>query len=88
MRRREFITLLSTAIAWPAVAHAQAPLPVVGFLSGNRSDLTQHFTAAFAMGSPRLVLSRARMSPLNIALLKGISRGCLRKSSTLFGAVS
>ena len=50
MRRREFITLLSGAIAWPAVAHAQAPLPVVGFLSGNRSDLTQHFTAAFRDG--------------------------------------
>jgi len=50
MRRREFITLLSGAIAWPAVARAQAPLPVVGFLSGNRSDLTQHFTAAFRDG--------------------------------------
>lgn len=34
MRRREFITLLSTGAAWPLTARAQPKVPVVGFLHG------------------------------------------------------
>jgi putative tryptophan/tyrosine transport system substrate-binding protein len=51
MKRREFITLLGSAAAWPLAAHAQQPvMPVIGYLSSLTQADSVHFDAAFRRG--------------------------------------
>jgi putative tryptophan/tyrosine transport system substrate-binding protein len=49
MRRREFITLVGGATAWPFAARAQQPAkqPTIGFLGGQSRSTMSHLEAAF-----------------------------------------
>ena len=55
LKRREFITLLGGAAGWPLAAHAQQPMPVLGYLSSARDDLLGR-QSAFLKGLTRPVL--------------------------------
>jgi putative tryptophan/tyrosine transport system substrate-binding protein len=51
MKRRQFLTLVGGAAAWPVAAHAQQPaIPVVGFVSVNSATEWTPFATAFRDG--------------------------------------
>jgi putative ABC transport system substrate-binding protein len=51
MRRREFISLIRIAAAWPLAARAQQPaMPVIGFLHSSSPGLIPHHVVSFRQG--------------------------------------
>jgi putative ABC transport system substrate-binding protein len=51
MRRREFITLIGSAAAWPLALRAQQPaMPVIGFVHLTSRDETRGFLPDFHRG--------------------------------------
>jgi putative ABC transport system substrate-binding protein len=50
MRRREFITLLGSAAAWPLTARAESTLPVIGYLNSRARGADPALLQAFREG--------------------------------------
>jgi putative tryptophan/tyrosine transport system substrate-binding protein len=61
MRRREFITIISSLAAWPLTARAQQlGMPVIGFLSGASAALNNDVLRAFREGLSRTGYAEGR----------------------------
>jgi putative ABC transport system substrate-binding protein len=50
LRRRDFITFLGGAVAWPLAARAQQPMPIIGILGGGPPESFGPVAASFRRG--------------------------------------
>ena len=75
MKRRDFITLLGGATAWPLAAHAQQPtMPVVGILSSASRSAYIDLLGAFRQG----LKEAGYIEGQNVAIEFALGGGSLR----------
>jgi putative ABC transport system substrate-binding protein len=97
MRRRQFITGLGCAAAWPVVARAEQPsIPVVTYLQfgQKRGDLTESRNKAFVTGLQEVGFDNGRnviVEPVPVpdlnSLPAAVAAQVQRKVAVIFGSL-
>ena len=95
MRRREFVSLLGGAAAWPLAARAQQPaLPTIGYLSTRSPGEAKYVTDAFAQGlnengyvEGRNLAIEFRWAELQYDRLPALASDLVRRQVTVIAAV-
>jgi putative ABC transport system substrate-binding protein len=78
MERREFITVLGGATAWPLTGLAQqSPLPVIGWLGARAAHESAYLVGAFRQGLKEAGFIESQNVTLDFRWAKAITIDCL-----------
>jgi hypothetical protein len=90
MYRRDFITLLGGAAAWPLATRAQqlAKLPTIGLLGASTPAVMSQWVAAFVQSTARTRLGRGSHHRDRVSLDGGQQRARARWPPNWFGSRS